>query len=179
MNLYCKNYQVYFWPFGLFVILPWICLLLLTDWFMWPTLAEVCRYCVATLSTSGWPGVEVILHSHCSWFSVCMAGYSFHCKWLQGYHRGSASFEGTMGVLVSWGPQFTRHHSWRIERYVLTSYTVYRALTKTVWLIVWGYSRSAVTLTQISAYSTHKNRAVHKIMEEMHMAYAKKKRASV
>ena len=34
---------------------------------------------------------------------------------------------------------------------------------------------SAVVLTQISAYGTHKNLAVHKIMEAMRTAYAKKR----
>ena len=38
---------------------------------------------------------------------------------------------------------------------------------------------AAVALTQISAYSTHKNLAVRKIMEAMRTAYAKKKRESV
>ena len=37
---------------------------------------------------------------------------------------------------------------------------------------------AAVALTQISAYSTHKNLAVRKIMEAMRTAYARK-RASV
>ena len=39
--------------------------------------------------------------------------------------------------------------------------------------------KAALTLTHISAYSTHKNLAVHKIMEAMRTVYAKKKQDSV
>ena len=67
---------------------------------------------------------------------------------------------------------YCKYH-WDMDFTLLSSAHIQLRKNAYFYVVILHTINSGVGLTQISAYITHKNRAVHKIMEAMHTAYAK------